>query len=49
MLVVIKVNLNEIVFGKNCIMSIGKSKIPYFIIKPMSTIRFDKHFYAFEN
>jgi len=48
MVVVLKVNLEMYLFGEICGMIIGKSRIPYFIIKPMCTIGFDTHFYAFE-
>lgn len=48
MVVVLKVNLEMYLFGEICGMIVGKSRIPYFIIKPMCTIGFDIHFYAFE-
>lgn len=48
MVVVLKVNLEMYLFGEICGMIIGKSRILYFIIKPMCTIGFDTHFYAFE-
>lgn len=45
---ILEVYLEGCVFEKKSKMIVGKSKIPYFIIKPMCTIGIDTHFYAYE-
>ncbi|KAF0753117.1 Uncharacterized protein FWK35_00016453 [Aphis craccivora] len=46
--VYVKVNLDGCLFGKVKKILIGKSMIPYFIVKPLYSIGFDSHFYAHE-
>lgn len=47
-LLVLENNLDGCHFGEVKFILVGKSKIPFFLCKPVYTIGFDSHFHAFE-
>jgi len=47
-LLALETNLDQCVFGEVIFILIGKSKIPYFLVKRVYTVGFDSHFHAFE-
>lgn len=47
-LVVMETNLDGSVFGEIVFMLVGEREVPYFLLKPLSTIGYDSHFHAYE-
>jgi len=48
MVLVLKVNLDDCIFGEIVKIFIGELKIPYFIYKQIITVGFDSHYYAYQ-
>jgi len=48
LILVIQTNLDGCLFGEIDKILVGKSRVPYFIIKPLISIGFDSHFHAHE-
>lgn len=48
MLLVLEVISGECLFGEILHMFLNNKRIPYFIVRPLSTVGFDPHFFAFE-
>jgi len=48
LLMVIDVNLDGCIFGEIISLLVGKSRNPYFILSPISSIGFDPHYHAYE-
>lgn len=48
LLVVLETNMEGCVFGEIIYILVGESKIPIFLIRPISTVGFDSHFHAYE-
>lgn len=43
-----KTNLDGSIFGEIVFMLVGECEVPYFLLKPLSTIGYDSHFHAYE-